>query len=354
MQRKNETRDAGFEKSLMENQQLKPITLLGAGSWGTALALYLARRGQTVRVWSIDSSEIEAMLHDRANQRFMPGFSLPESIHPISNLAEAVQDVDDILMVVPSIGFRNTLNLLKPHLHAHSRIICASKGLDAETGQLLGDVTEEVLGKKYPFAVLSGPSFAREVAAGLPCAVVIASHHPNFLTDLSQRFNSSIFRIYTSEDVIGVEVGGVTKNVIAIATGISDGMELGSNARSALITRGLAEIIRLATKLGGKLETCVGLSGLGDLILTCSDNQSRNRRLGLALGKGQDIIQAEREIGQVVEGKRNAELISKLAQQQGIEMPICETIWQILQNKLSAKEAIDILLSRTSKNELDV
>lgn len=347
--RKKQISDKGY---FVESQQLKPITLLGAGSWGTALALYLARRGQTVRVWSIDSSEIDAMLSDRANHRFMPGFSLPDTIQPMANLAEAVHGVDDVLIVVPSIGFRHTLTRLKPHLHSHSRIICATKGLDAETGQLLNDVTEEVLGKEQPFAVLSGPSFAREVAAGLPCAVVIASHHRDFLTDLLQRFNSPIFRIYTSQDVIGVEVGGVTKNVIAIATGISDGMELGSNARSALITRGLAEIIRLATTLGGKLETCVGLSGLGDLILTCSDNQSRNRRLGLALGRGQDIVQAEREIGQVVEGKRNAELITKLAHQHGIEMPICETIWQILQGNLAAKEAIDILLARTSKDEL--
>lgn len=338
----------------MESQQLKPITILGAGSWGTALALYLARRGQTVRMWSIEKSEIDAMLSERTNNRFMPGFSLPDTIHPTANLAEAVKDVDDVIVVVPSAGFRHTLTLLKPLIGTNVRITCAAKGLDTETGQLLGNVAEEIMGKERQFAVLSGPSFAREVAAGLPCAVVIASHHLILLNDLKQRFNSSIFRIYTSDDVIGVEIGGVTKNVIAIATGISDGMELGSNARSALITRGLAEIIRLGTALGGKLETFVGLSGLGDLILTCSDNQSRNRRLGLAIGKDGDIHEAEREIGQVVEGKRNAELVFKLAEQHGIDMPICETIWQILQGKLVAKEAIDILLSRTSKSELSV
>jgi len=338
----------------VEAQQFKPITILGAGSWGTALALYLARRGQTVRIWSIETSEINAMITDKANNRYMPGFSLPDQIQPMADLAEAVQDVEDIIVVVPSAGFRQTLQQLKPLINTRNRIICAAKGLDTETGQLLSEVAEDVLGKEFKFAVLSGPSFAREVAAGLPCAVVIASHHHVFLNDLTQRFNSPVFRIYTSDDVIGVEIGGVTKNVIAIATGISDGMELGSNARSALITRGLAEIIRLGTALGGKLETFVGLSGLGDLILTCSDNQSRNRRLGLAIGKGRDLQEAEKEIGQVVEGKRNAELVAKLAERHGIDMPICETMWQILQGKITAKEAISILLSRSSKSELSV
>lgn len=338
----------------MNNEQLKPITILGAGSWGTAIALYLARRGQTVRMWSVDPTEIEAMQRDGANNRFMPGFTLPETLKPMKDLAEAVKDVDDIIVVVPSVGFRHTLTLLKPLLQANTRVTCASKGLDTETGQILSDVAEEVLGKQQPFAVLSGPSFAREVAAGLPCAVVIASHFPVCLTELNNRFNSPLFRIYTSDDIIGVEIGGVAKNVIAIATGISDGMELGSNARSALITRGLAEIMRLGMALGGKLETFVGLSGLGDLILTCSDNQSRNRRLGLAIGSGRDVKEAEKEIGQVVEGKRNAELVTKLAERYDIDMPICDTVWQILQGKLTAKQAIEALLTRTSKSELRV
>lgn len=256
----------------VESQPVRPIAILGAGSWGTALALYLSRRGQTVKIWSVEPAEIEAMLKEKANNRFLPGFTLPETIQPTADLAQAVKDVDDIVIVVPSAGFRSTLTLLKPILSSKARIICASKGLDTETGQLLGDIAEEILGKKHLFAVLSGPSFAREVAAGLPCAVVIASHDKHLLSDLTARFNSPLFRIYTSDDVTGVEFGGVAKNVIAIATGISDGMELGANARSALITRGLAEIIRLGKALGGKLETFVGLSGLGDLILTCSDN----------------------------------------------------------------------------------
>ncbi len=336
----------------MTAKPLKPIAILGAGSWGTALALYLARRGQTVRIWSIETSEISAMQRDQANNHYLPGIKLPDTIQPLTHLEEAVKEVDDIIIVVPSAGFRQTLLSLKPFVRSTSRVICATKGLDTETGQLLSEVAEEIMGEDHPFAVLSGPSFAKEVAAGLPCAVVIASHDLAFLNDLNHRFNSPIFRIYTSEDVIGVEIGGASKNVIAIATGISDGMELGSNARSALITRGLAEIIRLGTALGGKLETFVGLSGLGDLILTCSDNQSRNRRMGLAIGIGQDIQETEREIGQVVEGKRNAELIIKLANRHQIDMPICKMVWEILQGSLNATDAIGLLLSRPAKSEL--
>jgi glycerol-3-phosphate dehydrogenase (NAD(P)+) len=335
----------------MSTPEMKPIAILGAGSWGTALALYLSRRGQTVRVWSVDPTEIHAMQTERANNRFMPGHTLPETLHPTADLAEAVADVEDILMVVPSIGFRQTLMSVKPHLNPNARIICATKGLDANTGELLNHVTEEVLGKAYPFAVLSGPSFAKEVAAGLPCAVVIASEQDELLPALTQRFNSNIFRTYSSHDVIGVEIGGVAKNVIAIATGIIDGMNLGANARSALITRGLAEIMRLGVTLGGKQETFVGLSGLGDLILTCSDNLSRNRRFGLAIGEGKSVAEAEKAIGQVVEGKRNAELVLKLAKLHNVDMPICEMVWQILQGEMDAEQAINQLLSRSPKSE---
>lgn len=338
----------------MNTPDMKPIAILGAGSWGTALALYLSRRGQTVRVWSIDPKEIEAMQTDRVNNRYMPGYTLPDTLHPTNNLAEAVKGIEDILIVVPSVGFRQTLTSVKPYLEPEARIICATKGLDADTGELLNHVTDEVLGKAHAFAVLSGPSFAKEVAAGLPCAVVIASECKDILPALMQRFNSNIFRTYSSHDVVGVEFGGVTKNVIAIATGIIDGMNLGANARSALITRGLAEIMRLGVTLGGKQETFVGLSGLGDLILTCSDNQSRNRRLGLAIGEGKSISEAELAIGQVVEGKRNAELVMKLAQKHAVDMPICDMVWQVLQGQVNAQQAIQQLLSRATKSEMMV
>jgi glycerol-3-phosphate dehydrogenase (NAD(P)+) len=324
----------------------KPITILGAGSWGTALALTLARRGQTVRLWSIEIPEVAAMLAERTNNRYLPGHPFPDTIQPTANLAEAVKNVDDIVMAIPSVGFRDTLNMLKPLIGPTSRIVCVSKGLDADTGKLFHEVVSEILGPERQYAVLSGPSFAKEVAAKLPTAVVIASHHPVLKKELIERFQSPLFRTYPSDDVVGVELGGVVKNVIAIATGISDGMELGSNARCALITRGLAEIMRLGEKMGAKQETFIGLSGLGDLILTCSDDQSRNRRLGLSMGKGRDIKAAEKEIGQVVEGKRNAELVAILAKTHGVDMPISAIVWEILQGHVTAREAVEKILAR--------
>jgi len=324
-------------------QSQKPIAILGAGSWGTALALYLGRRGQTVHIWSIEASEIAAMNADRENKRYLPGHPLPNTIHPMTDLAQSLDGVQDALLVVPSVGFRSTLEAAKKIIHPGMRFICASKGLEAETGHLLSEVAADVLGQDYPFAVLSGPSFAREVAAGLPTAVVIASQSSSFLSELIELFDSDIFHVVPSDDITGVEVGGVVKNVIAIVTGISDGLQFGTNARSALITRGLAEITALGIALGGKAQTFVGLSGLGDLILTCSDDQSRNRRLGLAIGKGKNIEAAEQEIGQVVEGKRNAEIVVRLADKLGVDMPICQMVWQILQGKGDPKRITQIM-----------
>lgn len=329
----------------MEARQFKPIAVLGAGSWGTALALYLARRGQTVHLWSILETEISDMLRDGSNERYLPGHKLPDTLHPMANLREATSNVEDVLIVVPSIGLRKTLSLLKPLISSRTRLICASKGLDNNTGQLSNEIVSDVLGEANPFAVLSGPSFAKEVAAGLPTAVVIASKDNMVSAELMQRFSSPIFHVYPSHDIIGVEVGGVVKNVIAIGAGIIDGLKLGKNAQSALITCGLAEITRLGVALGGHAETFVGLAGLGDLILTCSDNQSRNRRLGLAIGEGKSIGEAEREIGQVVEGKRNAELVMILAKKHQVSMPICHFVNQILQDKLSAIVAVNEMLS---------
>lgn len=324
--------------SKVQSQELTPIAILGAGSWGTALALYLARRGQTVRIFDIDTAEITAMRTNRVNNRYLPGISLPDNITPTTNLKEALKDVEDILVVVPSGAVRSSMEAIKPLINKNTRITLASKGIDSVTGQLLSEILFEVLDPQQPFCVLSGPSFAKEVAQGLPCAVVIASKNAQARDALIKRFNSSIFHTHPSEDIIGVEVGGAAKNVIAIATGICDGMQLGTNARSALITFGLAEITRLGLALGAQKETFTGLACLGDLILTCSDDQSRNRRLGLAIGRGKNITEAEKEIGQVVEGKRNAELVCKLADKYKIEMPICKVVWDILQGKASGEE----------------
>ena len=329
----------------------KPIAILGAGSWGTALALYLARRGQTVHLWSANAESIANMQAKRVNERYLPTHPFPDSIFLTDNLDEAIKDNRDILIAVPSAGFRDLLLSLKPLLKNPARIVWATKGLDDETGELLHKVANKILGTQNAYAILSGPSFAKEVAAGLPTAVVVASHNADFAHDLMQRFNGPLFRIYVSTDVNGVEVGGVVKNVLAIAAGICDGMHLGANARSALITRGLAEMVRLGTALGGQHETFMGLAGLGDLILTCTDNQSRNKRFGLALGSGKSIPEAEREIGQVIEGKRNAELVANLAHKMQIEMPISETVWEVLQEKITLSEAIHQLLTRAPRME---
>ena len=335
----------------MEEKTLSPIAVLGAGSWGTALALYLARRGQEVRLWTIEEDQPEIMEKERTNNRYMPGFAFPPSLIIKKNLADAVNQVKDILVAVPSVGFRTTLESLKPLIQPSTRILWVSKGLDDATGQLLDQVAAQILGKDRSYAVLAGPSFAGEVAAGLPTAVATASNHPDFAKDLVTRFNSGIFRVYLSKDIIGLEVGSVVKNVIAIATGISDGMGFGANARCALITRGLYEMQRLGIALGASGETFMGLAGVGDLVLTCTDDQSRNRRFGLALGRGEKKSQAVSGINQVIEGKRNAELVIELAKKYHVDMPICEMVWYVVEEKMTPQEAMQSLLSRDLKEE---
>lgn len=324
----------------------QPIAVLGAGSWGTALALHLSRLHQPVHLWTINQEHGKQLQTEHVNNRYLPNHPFPETLKPTSDLKTALNDVNDILIAVPSVGFRNTLMLLKPFLKPGMRIAWATKGLDENTGQLLHEVISELFGDDYPTAILSGPSFASEVALQQPTAVVIASQNKAFAKDLLTRFNTPLFRIYLSTDIPGVEIGGAVKNVLAIATGISDGMGFGANARCALITRGLAEMMRLGNKLGAQPDTLTGLAGLGDLILTCTDDKSRNRRFGLALGQGKKASDAEKDIGQVVEGKRNAELITHLAHQHKIEMPITEAVWEILQEKKTPQQALQDLLTR--------
>ncbi len=335
----------------MQESCQQPIAIIGAGSWGTALALSLARREQQVRLWSYNTAQAAEMQAKRENRKYLPGFPFPETVSVSAHLKETMAGLNDIMIAVPSVGFRTTLMQLKPLLNSSARIAWATKGMDLETGQWLHEVAQEVLGNQFPYAILSGPSFAKEVAANLPTAVVVASRNEKFAKDLLQRFNSQTFRIYLSKDMLGVEVGGVVKNILAIATGISDGMGFGANTRSALMTRGLAEMIRFGLAVGAQYETFTGLSGFGDLVLTCTDNQSRNRRFGLALGKGKTSTEAELEIGQVVEGKRNAELLIQRAQKLKVEMPISETVWAILQGKITPKEAMKNLLTRAPKME---
>lgn len=329
----------------------KPIAILGAGSWGTALALHLAHLDQPVRLWTFEKDHVVSMQQEKKNLRYMRDHSFPPSLLPIADLDEAIHDAEDILIAVPSVAFHKLLLALSSRLKSNVGILCATKGLDEESGLLLHEVASNTLRDNHPYGILSGPSYAKEVAQGLPTAVVIASKDRSFSEKMSKRFNHNLFRVYLSTDVIGVEVGGAVKNVIAIAAGMSDGMGFGTNARCALITRGLAEITRLGMALGGQFETFTGLTGLGDLVLTCTDNQSRNRRFGLYLGEGLNPTDAVNKVGQVVEGQRNAELVMKLANKMNVEMPIVNSVFNILQGSMTCHDALHALLSRATRSE---
>lgn len=328
-----------------------PITVLGAGSWGTALAIHLARNHSAVRLWGHDAAQLKLLQKQRCNKHYLPDISFPENLTIHTELAQALNDVNDILIAVPSHAFRDVLTQIQPYVSAQTRLVWATKGLDPSHHQLLHEVVAELLGNKLPVAVLSGPTFALEVAHGLPTAVTLATHSTEFAEDLTQRLHSKNFRVYTSPDIIGVELGGAMKNVLAIAVGIADGLQFGANARAALITRGLAEMMRLGVMLGGHRETFMGLGGVGDLVLTCTDNQSRNRRLGLALGSGGTLIEAEQKIGQVVEGVRTAVEIFHLAKQYAADIPICAQVYAVLHENRSAQEAVTLLLSREPRAE---
>ncbi|WP_084977777.1 NAD(P)H-dependent glycerol-3-phosphate dehydrogenase [Plesiomonas shigelloides] len=328
------------------------MTVIGAGSYGTALALTLARNQHPVVLWGHDPQHMARLAAERENAAFLPGIPFPPDLHIEADLAKAVTASRDILVVVPSHVFGEVLQQLRPYLHPDSRLVWATKGLEAETGRLLQDVAREVLGDAIPLAVLSGPTFAKEMAVGMPTAISVSASDPQFSADLQQLFHcGKSFRVYNSPDFIGVQLGGAVKNVIAIGAGMSDGMGFGANARTALITRGLAEMTRLGVALGAEAATFMGMAGLGDLVLTCTDNQSRNRRFGMMLGQGHDVAQAQASIGQVVEGYRNTKEVYVLAQRLGVEMPITEQIYQVLYCGKDAREAAVALLARASKSE---
>lgn len=328
------------------------MTVIGAGSYGTSLAIALARNGSKVILWGHEPAHMAALEQDRSNEEFLPGIDFPESLMIESDLSKAVAASRDLLVVVPSHVFGIVLNNLKPHLRSDTRICWATKGLEPETGRLLKDVAHDVIGEQVPLAVLSGPTFAKELAAGMPTAIAVASPDAAFVKDLQETIHcSKSLRVYANNDFIGMQLGGAVKNVIAIGAGMSDGIGFGANARTALITRGLAEMCRLGAALGAQPETFMGMAGLGDLVLTCTDNQSRNRRFGLALGKGKDVDTAQLEIGQVVEGYRNTKEVWLLADRMGVEMPIVEQIYQVLYQGKDARLAAQDLLARQKKAE---
>ena len=327
-------------------------SIIGAGSYGTALAVSLTRNGKKVLLWAREAECVLEMRKSRTNSIFLPGISFPETLDVTDDLKEAMSGSDIILLAVPSKAFGEVLREIRPYMTPGHKVVWATKGLESGTGRLLSDVAEEILGSNIPFAVISGPTFARELATGLPTAIAVSGNNDAFIREFSEIIHSSKnFRVYPNPDFIGVQIGGTVKNVIAIGTGLSDGLGFGANARTALITRGLVEMQRLGVAMGARPVTFMGMAGLGDLVLTCTDNQSRNRRFGLALGQGATPEEAMKSIGQAVEGWYNTKEVHALSEKLKVDMPICEEIYQVLFNGKSAKDATATLLSRRMKDE---
>ena len=324
------------------------IAVLGAGSWGTAVAMHLANAGHQVLLWGRDATHVQDMQATRYNQRYLPNIAFPENLNASSDLSACVKQSNHIIIAVPSHAFDDILlQLDKPK----NGLCWITKGLDPSTNQFLSQRVFDKWGEEYPIAILSGPSFAREVALGLPTAVVLAGNNPKYQQAIKNKLHHGMLRVYESQDICGVQWCGAVKNIIAIACGISDGMNYGANAKAALITRGLAEMSRIGVALGGCPETFMGLAGVGDLVLTCTDDQSRNRRYGLYLGQGLSACEAEEKIGQVVEGKHNSSQVCTLAKERNIDMPICQQVHDLLQGNITPKEAVISLMTRPAKEE---
>ena len=333
-------------------ESAEQVAVIGAGSWGTALGILLCRNGHRVRLWGHDPEHIADLRRDRENRAFLPGPALPPALDPVADLGRAVDGATALLVVVPSQFFAAVLAQVAPLLPAELGVAWATKGFEPGTGRLLHQVVLDIAGER-DLGVLSGPSFAGEVARGLPTAVTVAASRARFAERLAELVRGERFRAYTHDDLIGVQVGGAAKNVLAIATGIADGLGFGANTRAALITRGLTELIRLGVALGARRETFMGLAGLGDLVLTCTDDQSRNRRLGLALAGGASVQQAMAAIGQEVEGVVTARAVNTIAQREGVEMPISEQVYAVLYEGRTPEAATRLLLDRAGKAELD-
>ena len=327
------------------------IVVLGAGSWGTALAALMARHGHAVTLWGRDAQAAQVIDRDHENVRYLPGIALPDTLRATTDLAAAMQGADLVLVVVPSHAFTETLRLLAPLRPPAAGVAWATKGFEPGSGRFLHEVAEDLLGLDVPLAVVTGPSFAKEVALGLPTAVTVHGEDADFAQRMADVLHGPAFRAYTGDDMVGAELGGAMKNVLAVATGVADGMQLGLNARAGLITRGLNEMLRLSAAIGAKPETLMGLAGLGDLVLTCTGDLSRNRRLGLALGRGQSLEDAVREIGQVVESVQTADEVMRQAARHHIDLPISSAVRAVLHGDLSPAAGLQQLLAREQKPE---
>lgn len=328
------------------------IAVLGAGSWGTALAMLLAKNGRKTLLWGQDAARMANMAHERENLRYLPGMPFPDLLQVREDIAELVSETNRFLVAVPSHGFRKLLTHLHDGIGDDAILAWATKGLEPGSGKLLGEVVSEELGGKVSRAVVSGPTFAKEVARNLPTALTVAADSQEIADEVADWLHSDRVRAYTSDDVKGVQLGGAIKNVLAVAAGISDGLGFGANARAALITRGLAELTRLGVAMGGKAETFMGLTGAGDLILTCTDDQSRNRRVGIGLGRGKSLAEILGEVDQEAEGVATSRELYHLARSLGVDMPITEQVYRVIHEDLSPQAAVEALLSRDSKPEV--
>jgi glycerol-3-phosphate dehydrogenase (NAD(P)+) len=329
-------------------------TVLGAGSWGTALASLLAGKGYTVTTWDKDQAVLDDIARNHRNERYLPGVTLPPTLHATPDPVKALEGAELVVIAVPSHAVRPVIIEAKRHIHAGTPVVCVAKGIELDTLMTMSEVLEDVLPVPlHPYiAVLSGPSFAKEVAKGLPTAVTVAARWDRIAKQVQDAFHTKSFRPYTSGDVVGVEIGGCVKNVVAIAAGISDGFGFGANSLAALITRGLAEISRLAVRKGANPLTLSGLAGLGDLVLTCSSDLSRNRTVGRGLAQGKTAEEIQRELGQVAEGIRNAKSARDLARRLGVDMPITDGVYRVLYENVSPREAVMQLMMRETKPEI--
>ncbi len=329
---------------------MKRIGVIGAGSWGTALAVTLSGKGHSVRIWDVDPQHLEELEKNRENVRYLPGISFHENLQVAKSVEEALEGADLALFSAPAQHFRSALQNAIPYLKPQMILVNVAKGIEQKTLMRMSEIAFELL-PDAKYAVLSGPSHAEEVGKGLPTTVAAASRDLKLAEEVQDIFITDRFRVYTTEDVTGVELGGALKNIIALGAGISDGMGFGDNAKAALMTRGLAEMKRLGIKLGADPATFAGLTGVGDLIVTCTSMHSRNRRCGIMIGEGMDPKEATEKVGMVVEGMFTTEAAYDLADREGVEMPITDQLYKVINGKTNAKEAVELLMGRDKKHE---
>ncbi len=328
----------------------KNIAVIGAGSWGTAIAILLSSKGYNVRLWDVDSKRAKKLIADRENKQYLPNIKFPNTLHPIIEIEEVLAGAELAIFAAPAQQFRVALDNALPYIEKDTKIVNLAKGIEQHTLLRMSEIAYQKVPQEN-YAVLSGPSHAEEVGLQKPTTVVVASTSKETAEYVQDVFFAENFRVYTSQDVIGVELGGALKNIIALGAGISDGMEFGDNAKAALMTRGIAEISRLGVAMGADIHTFSGLSGVGDLIVTCTSMHSRNRRCGLAIGEGKGVKEAVDSVGMVVEGMYTAEAAYELAKKYDVEMPIVEGIYEIISKNASPKEIVKQLMLRDKKME---